>query len=162
MYPLGHIGIPVAAADAGRGRFAWLRRLHLGWLGWGAIFPDVLDKGILLFTPGAPTRAYGHTIWLVLGLLLASFLAWRTSAGWPLLAVALGDATHLVLDVPISPVVLAYPLLGPFPVGSASPNWIQELLTDPMNWGGEILGAAALAWVAYRRTRLARATHAGR
>jgi hypothetical protein len=173
MFLLGHTGIGSALAE----RFTeprWFR-----WLLAGTLLPDLIDKplyyGLVLVTGrrGAAlglissTRTVGHTTLLLLAVLLVGFGARHRG----LVAVALGMATHLLLDLggsllnpqgslrgtPDSPSTLCavlYPLLGwRFPVMP-----FQDIsghvgsLRSPHVIAGEIIGGLLLFW-RWRRSR---------
>ncbi len=83
------------------------RGLPLGWLVFGTLLPDLIDKplyyGLVLATGrrGAElglisgSRTFGHTALLLL--FLIGMALWRRSSAWA--AIAWGDASHLVLDL---------------------------------------------------------------
>jgi hypothetical protein len=100
MLPLGHMGIGSKLVGP------WTRELPKGMLLLGTLVPDLVDKplyyGLSLMTGlhGSElgliscTRTFGHT---ALFLLVVTIVAvWRRSL--PLAALALGMATHLLLD----------------------------------------------------------------
>ncbi len=100
MWVFGHLGIgsKLVAPMA--------RRLPYGWLLFGAILPDLIDKplyyamSIATGRTGAGigliscTRTIGHTALFALG--LAALATWRKSR--VLAALSLGVASHLALD----------------------------------------------------------------
>lgn len=118
MLPLAHLGIGLKLAQP------FSRGLTRGWILAGALFPDLLDK--VLYYGGqwldlgvggghliAGTRTFGH--WGVTTLLpaLAAVLFRSKRAA----ALALGLATHLILDALLHPTpeAVLWPFLGPFP-----------------------------------------------
>ena len=163
MFVLGHLGVGSALArPCSRGlkkRFMFL----------GTLLPDLIDKplyyGLSLITglKGADlgiisgTRTFGHTALFLLTLCVIAF-ARRSRV---LVALALGIATHLVLDglwdrlgpttLPlgdISPLAgIFWPALGTqFPIYPF--NDVQDHLSkflQPAFWGGELLGLALLS-----------------
>ena len=150
MYLLAHLAFGSVAADLGH-RLRRTVRVDFRWVLLGTILPDLIDKpvGIAL---GISGRAWAHTALASLALTLLG-LAWTrrgsSAASW----LALGSWTHLVLDQMWEmPVTLLYPLFGSaFPPGDRSLlSYLTFLLTDPVIWGGEIVGAAVLVAMAWR------------
>jgi membrane-bound metal-dependent hydrolase YbcI (DUF457 family) len=163
MFVFGHLGIGLQVARPLR------RDLPVKPLLFGTLLPDLIDKSLyygLSFATGrrgydlgliSGTRTFGHTILFTatLGIIAAA----RRSKG--LAAVALGCATHLVLDVvtdiftrrtDYSMRVLAWPLLGwQFP-GYAYSGLREHLgqYHEPFILYAEIIGAALL-FVEWRR-----------
>jgi len=164
VFVLGHLGI---------GSFLAARRVRaeqLGWLLFGAMLPDVIDKplyyAVVVVTGrrGADlglvtgTRTFGHTLLFAIALWIV--IPRRT--GTPLF---LGIATHLVLDElgdvlgwlvpalgthapPGTISAILFPLLGPhFPVSpfhSAMEH--MQSLQNVYVVAGEAIGAALLLW----------------
>lgn len=100
MWVFGHLGIGSKLASP------LSRKLIYGWLLLGTLLPDLIDKtlyySLAIFTGKlgselgliSCTRTFGHTALFVF--LLALFATVRKSA--PLASLALGVASHLVLD----------------------------------------------------------------
>lgn len=153
MFPLGHVGLTLAAAEAARRTraFAWLARVPVAWLAVGAMLPDAVDKplghGLLDWGAG---RLFGHSLLFVLLLAALAAVAWQRSPRWGpiVVALALGSATHLVFDlIWRQPAVVLWPFLGPIPKGDFRPiQWVAMLFTDPFVRTTEVLGAGGLAW----------------
>jgi hypothetical protein len=140
MYLLGHLGIGLGTAwlVATKGRHPVDYRLAL----LGAILPDLIDKplGAAL---GLESRLWGHTLVFLAAVLVACAVPSLRS----LVAVALGVATHLVLDrIWEVPWVLLWPAFGlGFPPDETNLwNLLQVLVSDPIVIGGEIAGATIL------------------
>ena len=164
MFLLGHLGI---------GSWAAARRVRaeqLGWLLFGTLLPDLIDKPLyyaLVLATGrhgaelglvSGSRTFGHTLLL----LVALWLVLPRRIGAPL---ALGMITHLVLDEvgdvlgvflpmlgthphPGTIAAILFPFLGPrFPV-SPFHSMVEHLasLENAYVFAGEIAGAALLAW----------------
>ena len=164
MFLLGHLGI---------GSWLAARRVRaeqLGWLLFGTLLPDIIDKPLyyaLVLATGrhgaqlglvTGTRTFGHTLLLVVALWL---LAPRR-IGAPL---ALGMITHLALDElgdvlglflpalgtrsrPSTVTAILFPFLGAhFPV-SPFRSALEHLasLENAYVLAGEIVGVALLAW----------------
>lgn len=92
MFVLGHIGIGRTLL----GRARW--RLPVLAFMVGALLPDLIDKPLYyshLSSFLTSTRTFGHT-GLFCGVLMAIAAATGAPAWW---ALALGDATHVVLDL---------------------------------------------------------------
>lgn len=150
MYPLAHVGVAT-----GLGRLLldqWgLSRLVLLPIGFGALLPDIVDKGpsILASVGGIPR--IGHSLVFVVLLLLPlafwgerdSTLGVRRMTG----LVGLGAASHLLLDLPPGD-----ELLWPFTStpGKATPGGldletaIQGVVQSPPLLAGEVAGATIL------------------
>jgi hypothetical protein len=168
MFPLGHLGIGVRLVPA-RVR----DRLHFGWLAFGCLLPDVLDKPVFfaaakLARRGVPerfdvlldalhgSRLFGHSVFFFAALAVAAAL---TRAEW-LRAVAWGVATHLVLDlVPdlLSGARLQWPSWLLWPVfGWGFPRWGQVSgahLEAILYYAGELVGAPLIVLELTRRRR---------
>lgn len=169
MFPLGHAGIPLAVAEVAR-RLGVRVPIPTAWLGFGTLLPDVIDKpvGHVLLGLGNG-RLVAHALVFALGLAAAALFArrFRPPLFLPLVAVAAGVGTHLVLDqLWREPATLLWPLLGAgFPALGIEPqSWWDMLLRDPFTQLEEILGGAGLAWVFIterrRRARVAEAAPA--
>ena len=165
MLPLGHTGIGLQVAKPFRGK------LPLEPLVVGTLLPDLIDKplyyGLSLATGRhgfdigliSGTRTIGHTI-LFTAALAALARARRSKV---LSALALGSATHLVLDVAtdvftrrfsFSMSVWVWPLLGwQFP-GYAYTGLRDHLgqYHEPFLFLAELVGATLL-YVEWRRRR---------
>jgi hypothetical protein len=160
MFLLGHLGVGSKLASP------WSRGLSRKALLLGTVLPDVFDKPLyygLVFLTGqrgaqlgmmAGPRLFGHTA-LFLGVL--SFLAFFRRSKL-LAAIALGVATHLLLDnvydsfAPVGPrsafIALVWPWFGlQFPVIPA-PTLRAHLegFFQPPVMIGEVLGALLLVW----------------
>jgi len=140
VYVLGHFGIAIGLAWL----LAWKRgpavdyRLVL----LGAMLPDLIDKplGVAL---GLETRLWAHSLVFFVSLLA---LSWIRSLR-PLLWVAFGVATHLLLDrIWAMPWVVLWPALGwTFPPDGATLwGFVEPLLADPFVIAGEVAGAIIL------------------
>jgi hypothetical protein len=153
VFALGHLGIgkkiaawPYRSFSSGEKRAFFL----------GALLPDLIDKS-LFYVPfwltgqrGAilsGTHLYGHT---AVFLLVLAAAAWITRS-WPVRAIAIGVATHFVLDgvgLSMDLATLLWPLFGwRFPVYPFR-NLGHHLLMilSPVTLAGELLGTAILLW----------------
>ncbi len=165
MFLFGHTGMGLKLASP------WARGLSFSWLLVGTLLPDLLDKplyyGLRLLTGQfggelgiiSGTRTFGHT---------AIFLFTLTALGWarqsrPLAALALGTATHLLLDNLSDRFLhsadssalqaLVFPLLGAhfavIPFSNAQEH--LRALVNPVTLAGEGLGGALLGWEIWKR-----------
>jgi hypothetical protein len=153
VFPLGHAMLPAGAVHLLQ------RRGHLA--GWdvrvvmlGALLPDFVDKPLswLGLVEARHGHWVGHSLLAALALLaLALALRSRAPRG---LALAAGTATHSLLDrLPwTEPQAWLWPLLGPFPQGSFG-DPLASLASSAWMLGGEVLGAAVLAWLAWDALR---------
>lgn len=152
MYFLGHIGPTVAVARAVD------RSVDARWAALLAVSPDIIDKPVAWLTPvlvDENTRGFGHSFVGAL-CVLAALLALRRwlKPTWLLWGCYLG---HLVLDrmwLNNNPIVLCWPLLGPFPPPVHGPANAPLLL---WNIWGEAVGFVLLAGLAVRHRLFDRA-----
>jgi len=162
LFALGHLGIgKKIAARPYRAFSPTARRAFF----LGALLPDLIDKPLFyipFWTTGrrgellSGTHLFAHTGLFLLALIVA---AWLTRSG-ALRAVAIGVATHFVLDcvgLSMGLGTLLWPLFGwHFPAFPFS-NVGQHLATvlNPITLAGELVGGAILLWD-YRKARRAR------
>lgn len=169
MFALGHLGIGKKLAARPYRRFSPVEK---GAFFLGALLPDLIDKP-LFYVPfwltgrrgGAAgilsgTHLFAHTAVFLLALALAA----RLARAAPVRAVAIGVATHFVLDLvgmSMGLGTLLWPLFGwRFPTYPFR-NLGQHLTTilNPVTLAGELLGAAILLWD-FRKARRLRAASA--
>jgi hypothetical protein len=162
MFALGHLGIgKKLAARPFRDFLPADRRAFFA----GALLPDLIDKP-LYYIPAWITGKEGAAAGILSGthlfahtglFLLALSIAARVTRSGPLRAVAIGVATHLVLDfvgLSMNWGTLLWPLFGwhfpTYPFRSLG----QHLRTifNPITFVGEAIGAAILWWD-YRNAR---------
>ena len=162
MFALGHLGLGKKIAARPYDRFsAGERRAFF----FGALLPDLIDKP-LFYIPFwltarrsaaagllSGTHLFAHTGLFLMALTIAALL---TRSG-PIRAIAIGAATHLVLDlVGLSMGVgtLLWPLFGWHFPAYPFENLGQHLRTilNPVTLAGELVGAAILWWD-YRKAR---------
>jgi hypothetical protein len=114
----------------------------------GAILPDIVDKPLghlLLQSTLDSGRIIAHTL-LFLGLVSAAgLMAWRYRLTPLVLVLAMGVASHLVLDTMWdNPTTLFWPALGPFVPyhypGYFETSFVTEV-TSPLEW---LFGASFL------------------
>jgi len=144
MLLFAHLGLSLAA-----GRM--IRRTSLAFLALGSMLPDIIDKplGHLLYGTPAMGRIYAHTL---LFLLLISAMALYLGDS-RLGSLSGGVLSHLILDsMWASPVILLWPLLGPFPQAASMDalSWMQALLQglrNPFILIPECLGLAEIVYL---------------
>lgn len=117
------------------------RRVVVPVAALGSILPDIIDKPLghlLLQSTLDSGRIFAHTL-LFLGIVIVSgAVAWRYKSTPLVLILALGVASHLVLDTMWdNPVSLLWPALGPFiPYhypGYFEASFLTEI-TSPLEW----------------------------
>jgi len=164
VFALGHLGLGKRIAAWPYRRFS-TRERRAFFL--GALLPDLIDKP-LFYIPfwvtgrrGAAagilsgTHLFAHTGLFLLALVIAALL----TRARPVRAVAIGVATHFILDcvgLSMGLGTLLWPLFGwQFPAYPFR-NLGQHLTTilNPVTLAGELLGAAILLWD-WRRARRA-------
>jgi membrane-bound metal-dependent hydrolase YbcI (DUF457 family) len=160
MFVLGHLGIGARLAGP------WKRGLPFRWVLIGTLFPDMIDKP-LYYAMVAATGRVGADIGLISGtrtiahtaiaLALVTAVAWarRSKA---LAALALGVATHLLLDNVTDRfmegahnsafLALVFPLAGGRfgAVDFQDPAQHLGMLIKPFILVTEAIGAALLGW----------------
>ncbi len=132
--------------------------MDLRFLALGAVLPDLIDLpiGIVSWDRFGSVRLASHSI-LFGALLLIAVLALtrrgRRRKQW--MMVSVGVMLHLVLDAMWNqPETLWWPFLGSDFTGTLFPTYgayVRDLVTNPLLWAGEVVGAAYLV-------RLARAS----
>jgi hypothetical protein len=169
VFVLGHVGVGKKLAARPYRHFSRVDRRAFFV---GVLLPDLIDKP-LYYVPAWLTRKQGAAAGILSGTHLFAhtglFLAVLTIAALvtrsrPLRALAIGVATHLVLDfvgLSMNLGTLLWPLLGwHFPTYPFR-NLTEHLGTilSPVTFAGELLGAAIL-WSDYRKARPVKATKA--
>jgi membrane-bound metal-dependent hydrolase YbcI (DUF457 family) len=122
------------------------------------MLPDIIDKPLGQLAYGTPAmgRIYAHTL---LFLLFISALALYLRDA-RLASLSGGVLTHLVLDFMwASPVILLWPLLGPFPQASVDAwSYLERVLQglrDPFILVPECLGLTEIIYLLFEgRSRL--------
>lgn len=127
----------------------------------GAILPDLIDKpiGSVLFTGHFDTgRIYAHTLAFAAVVLVLVMAATQrgTSARKRWMALPIGVLFHLLLDMPVDPETLWWPILGlDFPAFAKGQlaDLVVYLLKSPVVVIQELLGLVYLV-VLYRKAEL--------
>ena len=170
MFALGHLGLgkKIAARPYRRFSRAERRAFFLG-----ALLPDLVDKPLFYLpfwlTGGRSARGIlsGTHLWahtLVFLLVLAAVAIITRSR--PLRAVAIGVATHFVLDVvglSMGKGTLLWPVFGwrfpAYPFRGLGHHLATIL--SPITLAGEVLGASILVWDSRKARQSARGGSAG-
>jgi hypothetical protein len=159
VFALGHLGIGKKIATRPYRRFSPVEKRAFFF---GALLPDLIDKP-LFYIPFwltgergeilSGTHLFAHTGLFLLALVIAA----RLTRSLPVRAVAIGVATHFILDcvgLSMGLGTLLWPLFGwRFPAYPFK-NVGQHLSTvlNPITLAGELVGAAILWWD-YRKAR---------
>ena len=102
----------------------------------GSLFPDLLDKPLMLLIPGivGSTRTIGHTLLLASVILLAALILWNRSRSVLCIAFAGTVLFHQLLDMLWTlPVTWFFPLRGMFPMVPPSGGILQFLWLELSN-----------------------------
>jgi hypothetical protein len=149
---LWHLGITVMVV-----RYVYRDpAMDLRWVLAGSLLPDLVDKpiGSLWFHDTFGThRLLAHA--LLFPVVLLGVVVAVTRRGSPLrkglIALVIGVLLHLALDAAwIDPEAFWWPLFGidfPEQPDSALGPLLRRMLTDPLVWAGEAIGAAYLAYL---------------
>jgi hypothetical protein len=170
MFALGHLGIGKKLAARPFRRFSPVERRAFFV---GALLPDLIDKP-LYYVPAWLTGRHGAAAGILSGthlfahtglFLLLLAVAGLITRSRPLEALAIGVATHLVLDfvgLSMNLGTLLWPLFGwrfpTYPFRSLGEHLVT--IFNPITFIGEVLGAAILGWD-YRQARRRTAPTAG-
>ncbi|RJP30072.1 MAG: metal-dependent hydrolase [Actinobacteria bacterium] len=156
MFLLAHLGFTAApgalvASWWGENRGFASKAPDMRWLLAGSVLPDVIDKAVgqVFLKPYFENgRIFAHTFVLTLLLVVAGSWEWRRRGDSRILLLALGVASHLVLDrIWIEPTTALWPSLGPFmrhPSIKTILDQIRDYLGDPAFWVTELAGAVFL------------------
>jgi hypothetical protein len=162
VFALGHLGLGKKIATWPYRRFSAVERRAFFL---GALLPDLIDKP-LFYIPlwltgrrGAAaglltgTHLFAHTGLFLIALVMAALI----TRSLPIRAVAIGVATHFVLDcvgLSMGMGTLLWPLFGWHFPAYPFKNLGQHLATvlNPVTLAGELAGAAILLWD-YRKAR---------
>lgn len=153
MFALGHLGIGKKIATRPYRRFSPVEKRAFFL---GALLPDLIDKPVF-YIPFwithrrgdvlSGTHLFAHTGLFLLALVIAALI----SRSLLVRAVAIGVATHFVLDcvgLSMGLGTLLWPLFGWHFPAFPFKNLGQHLATilNPVTLAGEVLGAAVLWW----------------
>ncbi len=146
MLLFAHLGIALFMA-----RF--VRSADLAFVAVGSMLPDIIDKplGTILFGTPSMGRIFAHTLLFLLLLIVLAFCLQDVRIA----SLCGGVLIHLGLDFMWnSPVILLWPLLGPFPTATHidAMGYIEMLLLDlrdPIILVPECFGFAYLVYLAF-------------
>jgi len=146
MLFFAHVGLTLASARL-------LPRASMGFIALGSMLPDIIDKplGILVFGGANMGRTIAHTL---LFLLLFAAISFYTR-DIRIISLCWGVFVHLILDsMWASPIILLWPLLGPFPAANLMDTWsylemLLRGLKNPYILIPEISGLAYLIYLGY-------------
>lgn len=151
---LWHLGIAVLVVYVTLGR----RRIDYRFVLLGAVAPDAVDGLLGLWVFAGPAgRWVGHTLVAVVAIAVAVIVGTSGERRLALFGLPVGWLLHLVGDgMWAAPLTFFWPAFGlEFATAPAEP-YSLDLFTHPLahlsTWGGEVAGAALLAWfyVAFR------------
>jgi len=163
VFALGHLGLGKTIAARSYRRFSPVERRAFFL---GALLPDLIDKPLfyipfwLTVRRGAAagllsgTHLFAHTGLFLMALVIASLVTRSVS----IRAIAIGVATHLVLDcvgLSMGLGTLLWPLFGWHFPAYPFRNLGQHLATilNPVTLAGELFGAAILGWDYWKARR---------
>lgn len=132
-----------------------MSRLDLRLLAFAALLPDVIDKPLGHYLlPGIfdNGRIFAHTLLFTLVLFVIGIILYRRRGRIWGLTLALGSASHLVLDAMWrTPETLLWPAFGwGFPVIDITNLWRtlwESLTSHPSVYVPEIIGLAVLGFI---------------
>ena len=140
-------------------------RIDIRLLLVGSLLPDIIDKpiGVFFFRDTFSNgRIFCHTLLFFILITLGGLYLYRSRNKTWLLALSFGTFMHLILDrMWLSPRTLLWPLYGFSFEKVDLTYWTQDmfhaLLTNPMVWISELVGAAIVicfVWLLVRRGNL--------
>jgi inner membrane protein len=145
---LWHAGLAVLTVYVTLGR----RRIDYRFVLLGAVFPDVLDGLLSVFSFGGPAgRSVGHSLLAVVIVSVAIIVVTSGTRRLALFGVGVGWLLHLVGDgMWQAPLTFFWPAFGLRFSASPGEPYSLDLVVHPVShlstWGGEVLGAMILAW----------------
>lgn len=150
MLLFAHLGITLALGRYVAARYT--SGTDLFFLVIGSILPDIIDKplGEILYGTPSMGRIFTHTLLFLLILTALAAYTWDARIA----SLAGGVLAHLALDFMWnSPVILFWPLFGPFPVAKPMDvlSYMQMLLMglrNPVVMVPECLGLAEIIYLA--------------
>jgi inner membrane protein len=145
---LWHLGTAALLTYVTLGR----RRIDYRFVLLGSVAPDLVDAVVgLAFDLEPSGRGIAHSLAAVAAVAVAILIATRGERRLGLFGVAVGWLLHLVADgMWQAPQTFYWPLFGSrFSAAPAEPyGW--DVVAHPLDhlstWGGELVGAAILAW----------------
>ncbi|TFG25968.1 MAG: metal-dependent hydrolase [Promethearchaeota archaeon] len=147
MFPLFHIAVPLFVSEIPKLKKKY--RFNRFFLILGSMFPDIVDKTILLLKLGSG-RLYFHSLLFVfLSFGLLYLISKTTTKNNTQISVSflIGMLFHLVLDLPDVPLFFPFIPYDVTIIDDPIPMWFNTLLTDPIVQITEITGAGILTFL---------------
>ena len=144
MFPLFHIAVPLFVSEIPTLKKRY--RFNRFFLILGSMFPDIVDKTILLLKLGSG-RLYFHSLLFVFLSFIVIFLISRkiTPNNKEIsFSFLIGMLFHLGLDLPSVPLFFPFIPYDITIVDDPIPMWFNTLLTSPVVQITEIIGASIL------------------
>ena len=147
MFPLFHIALPLIITEIPKLKKRY--RFNRFFLILGAMFPDIVDKTILLLKLGSG-RLYFHSLLFVF---ISSGVLFLISKGITKnnkeisFSFLIGMLFHLLLDMPDVPLFFPFIQYDVTIVDDPIPVWFNTLLTNPIVQITEIIGATFLVFI---------------
>jgi hypothetical protein len=145
-----HMGVAAVIVYVTLGR----SRIDYRWILIGAVVPDAID-GILSVAvySGDSGRGAAHSILAPVAVAVAVLLLSRGTSRLSLMGLAVGWVLHLVADgMWQAPETFLWPTFGTRFADTPVEPYSWDLLIHPLDhlatWGGELLGLAALLYLA--------------
>lgn len=145
-----HFGVGAALTYVTLGR----RRIDYRYVLLGAILPDALDGALsVVLTYEGAGRGVAHSLLAVVVVAVAIMLAFSGTTRVAVFGVAVGWLTHIVADgMWQAPETFLWPAFGTGFAATPAEPYSWAVLLNPLGhlstWGGELFGAAVLAWFA--------------
>lgn len=130
--------------------------MDLRWVMAGSILPDVIDKpiGSVFFQSTFGThRVFAHSIMFSILAFAVVLIATRRGTNWRrgFIGLVIGMFIHLLLDAAwATPEAFWWPFFGwqfPKVLDSDLLSLVGRMVSDPLVWAGEVVGAAYLVWL---------------
>lgn len=129
-------------------------RINIGLLLIGSLLPDIVDKpaGVFLFRDMFSSgRTFCHTLLFLILITLGGLCQYLTRKKTWLLVLSFGTFMHLIFDLMwLTPQTLLWPLYGFSFAKMDLTYWtwdmVYTLLTKPMVYIPELVGAAIVVW----------------
>ena len=147
MFIFGHAGVSSLAA------YLMKRRIHnidYRYVALGSMLSDIIDKplGLIILKDVLYNgRLIGHTLLFAFALTVISF----TKNSMKLKMLSLGIWLHLLFDAMfLYPKTLLWPVFGNFRSLDYHPNFILQLVSNPLAYVPEAVGMSFLLYVFFR------------
>ncbi len=138
-------------------KVGWQDSIDYRFVLLGSLLPDIVDKPLWFFASSDLFRSgrdYAHTLLFNLVLFLGGLILLKYGRSW-LLIMSSCSFMHLILDQMWgNPVILWWPLLGPFQRAETSSDWlanmIHALFSDASVYIPEMIGLVIVLLLSYR------------